>query len=97
MEKIAAGLRDAAEATKLVNACVGHALGILKEQIDTRLNNRLVEMKPDYDDSITGFNEAWDIVRAAFAEVATDTLQDQPPTGRAPQREWSETKKDYGL
>lgn len=38
----------------------------LKNRIDTRLNDYLCEMKPDYDDSITGFNEAWDIVRDAF-------------------------------
>lgn len=42
----------------------------VKEKIDNRLNNCLVEMKPDHDDSITGFNEAWDIVRKAFDEIA---------------------------
>jgi hypothetical protein len=31
-----------------------------------RLNNRLVDMKPEWDDSITGFNEAMDIVRGAL-------------------------------
>jgi len=40
----------------------------IKDRIDCRLNNYLCEMKPDYDDSITGFNEAWDIVRAVFKE-----------------------------
>jgi hypothetical protein len=44
-------------------------LRTLKDRIDTRLNNHLCEMKEGYDDSITGFNEAWDIVRAAFAEA----------------------------
>jgi hypothetical protein len=38
----------------------------LKEMIDARLNDHLCEMKPDYDDSIAGFNEAWDIVRKVF-------------------------------
>lgn len=42
----------------------------MKGQIDDRLNNHLCEMKPDYDDSIVGFNEAWDLVRALFAEYA---------------------------
>ena len=40
----------------------------LKERIDTRLNNVLCEMKEGYDDSIVGFNEAWDEVRKIFAD-----------------------------
>ena len=38
----------------------------LKASIDLRMNNYLCDMKPEYDDSITGFNEAWDVVRAAI-------------------------------
>jgi hypothetical protein len=45
----------------------------LKDRIDTRLNNCLCEMKEGYDDSIVGFNEAWDIVRAVFKAIP------QPP------------------
>ena len=45
------------------------SLRILRGRISTRLNNHLCEMQEGYDDSIVGFNEAWDIVRAAFAEV----------------------------
>lgn len=51
-----------AEKAELVAAIEG-----LKFRIDTRLNDWLCEMKPDYDDSIVGFNEAWDIVRKVFA------------------------------
>jgi hypothetical protein len=40
----------------------------LKNKIDTRLNNHLVDMKPYHDDSICGFEQAWDIVRKAFEE-----------------------------
>ena len=40
----------------------------LNQRIGTRLNNWLVEMKPGHDDSIVGFNEAWDIVREVFKE-----------------------------
>lgn len=40
----------------------------LKERIDNRLNNVLCDMKEDYDDSIVGFNEAWDNVRKIFAD-----------------------------
>ena len=49
------------------------ALRFVKERIDLRLNNHLVEMKEGYDDSIVGFNEAWEIVRVAFAEAFGDT------------------------
>lgn len=48
------------------------AIDTLKRRIDARLNDYLVEMRPGYDDSITGFNEAWDIVRKAFAEALTN-------------------------
>jgi hypothetical protein len=34
------------------------------DKISTRLDNSLCEMKPNYDDSITGFNDAWDMSRA---------------------------------
>jgi hypothetical protein len=40
----------------------------IKVRIDTRLNDCLCEMKDGYDDSIVGFNEAWDIVRAVFQD-----------------------------
>lgn len=40
----------------------------IKARTDIRLNDYLCEMKPEYDDSITGFNEAWDIVRAILKE-----------------------------
>lgn len=44
------------------------ALEQLKRRLDYRLNEYLCEMQPGYDDSITGFNEAWDIMRALFVE-----------------------------
>ncbi len=40
----------------------------IKNRIDTRINDLLCETTPDYDDSITGINEAWDIMRKIFAE-----------------------------
>ena len=42
----------------------------LKNRIDTQLNNRLVDMKEGWDDSISGFNDAWDIVRKVLADEA---------------------------
>lgn len=41
----------------------------IKSGIDTRFNDRLVEMKPEYDDSVTGFNEAWEVIRTMYAEA----------------------------
>jgi hypothetical protein len=43
-------------------------LEVLKRRVDIRLNNYLCDMKPGYDDSITGFNEAWDVIREVFNE-----------------------------
>lgn len=40
----------------------------LKNRFDTIFNNVLVDMKPGWDDSIEGFNKAWDIAREIFAE-----------------------------
>lgn len=40
----------------------------LKDRLDARFDSHLCEMEEGYDDSITGFNEAWDIMRAAFEE-----------------------------
>ncbi len=45
------------------------AFAALKRRADTRLNAYLVGLEPGCDDSIYGFNEAWDIVRKAFNEV----------------------------
>ena len=41
----------------------------LRNRISIRLNNRLVELVPEHDDSIVGFNEAWGIVTKVFDET----------------------------
>jgi len=41
----------------------------LRRRIDALLNDRLTGMGPGYDDSITGFNEAWDLVMAFFKRI----------------------------
>jgi hypothetical protein len=40
----------------------------LKDRIDTIANNVLCDMKPGWDDSIEGFNKAWDLVRDIMKE-----------------------------
>jgi hypothetical protein len=37
------------------------AITLIHAGLATRFNSHLIEMKPDYDDSITGFNEAWNV------------------------------------
>lgn len=43
-------------------------LRALKPALDSRMNDYLCEMQEGYDDSIVGFNEAWDVMRKFFAE-----------------------------
>jgi len=43
----------------------------LKAHLEYRLNERLCALKPDHDDSITGFNEACVIVAALLEEELT--------------------------
>jgi hypothetical protein len=38
------------------------------DRVSASLNDALCEMKPGYDDSIVGFNEAWDVMRAIFKD-----------------------------
>jgi hypothetical protein len=42
----------------------------MRSRLSYRLNDHLCEMKPDHDDSIAGFNEAWDVVRNFFDDEA---------------------------
>lgn len=53
----------------------------LVSTIGIRLNDHLLEMKPGYDDSIVGFNEAWDIVRQTLKEfsVAPPVAPEEQP------------------
>ena len=62
--QIAENARLMAENVRLRAALEG-----IKGRIDIRMDNHLCGMKPDYDDSIVGFNEAWTIVRDTFAEA----------------------------
>lgn len=48
----------------------------IKDRIDYRLDAHLCEMKEGYDDSICGFNEAWDLVRTVFSEALSSPPQD---------------------
>lgn len=50
----------------------------LKRKIDYRMNEALCEMKPDFDDSITGFNDAWKIVDGAFKDALSAAPEQEP-------------------
>lgn len=60
-------------ALALTKAALSHApteaMAQLKSRLDYRLNDALCEMEPEHDDSIHGFNEAWDIMRGLFNEA----------------------------
>lgn len=57
------------------------ALQRIKNKIDSQLNDYLSNMEEGFDDSVVGFNEAWDIVRKIFKEEESRTLAQQPPAG----------------
>jgi hypothetical protein len=42
----------------------------IRERLEIRLNNYLCEMRQGEDDSVVGFNEAWDVMRKMFDEDA---------------------------
>lgn len=42
----------------------------LKRRLSDQLNDHLCGMKEGYDDSIVGFNEAWDVMRKFFDDEA---------------------------
>jgi hypothetical protein len=67
-------------------------LRTLKVAISDRLNNILCEMKPGYDDSITGFNEAWDAV-GNLIDDKIKQLAPQPATQTGMNWELSEETK----
>lgn len=50
-------------------------LQTLRNRLSSRLNDHLCGMKPDYDDSIAGFNEAWDVMRKVFDDEAARMAQ----------------------
>jgi len=58
--------RAAFEALRAENNRLREAL---KSKIDYHMNEYLCGMKPDHDDSIYGFNEAWKIVDKVFKEA----------------------------
>lgn len=60
------------------------AIEDIKRRLDFRLNEHLVEMREGFDDSIVGFNEAWDVMRELFeraiAAPETDSADSYPGT-----------------
>lgn len=67
-----------AERVKSIVRAERERIKTIERTIFYRLNEHLIEMKPDYDDSISGFNEAWDIVSATF-KVTDTIIPERPP------------------
>lgn len=64
-ENIVSAIGKPAPDSETVRRQIEHEI---HSSISTRFNNVLVEMRPGWDDSVCGFNDAWDIVRALFKE-----------------------------
>lgn len=47
------------------------ALSKVRDGLYARLNDYLCDMREGYDDSIVGFNEAWDVMRKYFDDKLT--------------------------
>ena len=69
-------------------------LRTLKVELSDRLNNYLVEMKPGYDDSITGFNEAWDVMGKFFDHKIAALIAKQDDTLNSRQRTMKQPTQD---
>jgi hypothetical protein len=59
------GFTETADEIERLQA-IEHNASQLRSRLDGNMNDVLCEMKPDFDDSITGFNEAWDVMRKTF-------------------------------
>ncbi len=70
-EKAAKSLRRLLETPPEV-LTMAATINHLKQRLDYRMNDYLCEMKEGYDDSITGFNEAWDLMRELFKDAASN-------------------------
>jgi hypothetical protein len=69
----------AAGAAPAQNADMVEDQAIIINSLLIRLNNRLVDMKPEWDDSLTGFNDAMDIVRDALKNPIVFTRRGMVP------------------
>lgn len=56
----------------------------IKSRLEIRFNDHLCEMKPEHDDSITGFNEASEIALAVLGEELTRLAAAPPPPDDRP-------------
>ena len=67
VDKAAADWSDAVDLFERALIEYGNArLEQFKSRLDMGLNDHLVEMKDGFDDSITGFNEAWGVMSKLF-------------------------------
>lgn len=54
------------------------ALEKAKASIDATLNNYLCDMKPGWDDSVTGFNTAWALIRERIRALIPRDEEEKP-------------------
>jgi hypothetical protein len=68
-------LEEIHETQYLLREMAKKPLEQIKNRIDIRLNDHLAGMKPECDDSICGFNEAWGIVSELFRECLAPRIE----------------------
>ncbi len=59
----------------MANPNIRAAMAHFRKRLDIRLNDYLCEMKPNHDDSIVGFNEAWGIVKKMFEDDESEAKE----------------------
>lgn len=51
----------------------------IRDRLSHRLNDHLCGMREGCDDSVTGFNEAWDVMRKLFDDIEAGERDDPRP------------------
>lgn len=64
--------RESADEIERLRVERAELLATVKRRLSDRLNDHLCEMKEGYDDSIVGFNEAWDVMRKLFDDMKAE-------------------------
>lgn len=75
------------------NAELKRKLESVEFSIYYRLNEYLCDMKPEQDDSIVGFNDAWDVVRKVFAKANLPVSDELILANRALEQKLADTEK----
>lgn len=72
---------------EMARAATITVLNAVSSALGSSLNLHIIEMKEGYDDSIVGFNQAWDVVRNVLADLrgkaAVARAEPAPPEAKS--------------